>query len=52
MMKEDKYMNNLEKNINNILCQMKNYGIIIYKKSKIILIKIKNYLQKMIKINK
>jgi len=36
MIKEDKYMNNLEKNINNILFQMKINGIIIYNKLKII----------------
>jgi len=36
MIKEDKYMNNLKKNINNILFQIKINGIIIYKKLKII----------------
>jgi len=36
MIKEEKYMNNLKKNINNILFQMKINGIIIYNKLKII----------------
>ena len=36
MIKEDKYMNNFKKNINNILLQMKNNGMIIYNKLKII----------------
>jgi len=36
MMKEDKFINNLKKNINNILFQMMIYGMIIYKKLKII----------------
>ncbi len=31
-MKKDKYMNNLKKNINNILLQINNNGIIIYNK--------------------
>ena len=32
MIKKDKYMNNLKKNINNILLQMKNNGMTIFKK--------------------
>ena len=52
MMKEDKFMNNLKKNINNIYFQMKNNGIIFYNKFKIIYYKIKKYHQTMIKINK
>ena len=35
-MKDDNYMNNLKKNINNILYLIKNNGIIIYNKLKII----------------
>jgi hypothetical protein len=35
-MEEDKYMNNLKKNINNILLHEMNNGMIIYNKSKII----------------
>jgi hypothetical protein len=44
MIIEDKYMNNLNKIINNFLYLMMNNGLIIYNKYKIILIKIKNYL--------
>ena len=45
MIKEDKYMNNLKNNINNILYQLMNNGLIIFNKLKIILNKIFNYHQ-------
>ena len=52
MIKEEFVMNNLKKNINNILLLMKNSGMIIYNKLKIILIiLIKNHLT-ILKINK
>ncbi len=52
MIIEDKYMNNLKKNINNILLHINNNGKIIWKILKIIFYKIKKNQHKMIKINK
>ena len=52
MIKEDNYMNNLENNINNILSQMKNNGIIFYNMLYHILIITINYHLNIIKIYK